>query len=303
MTAALHETPSFEAIVATSERVAWKLDDVLSPREELDFGRPMLPESLAETHGSGLLEAREALVLNHIRSHGYLATFGLVEEFILPYVLHHVDDRAAEELAETRALLAFATEEAKHIELFRRFAAAFTRGFGRPCPVIGPAEAIAQEVLGRDPLAVGLLILHIEWMTQAHYKDVVRDTEELEPAFRRLLHMHYLEEAQHARIDEWLVLKQASERTACEREQAIHGYLDLVGFFEAGFRDQAELDVATLEQVLQARLLPKHRRRLVEQQHRSLCRTYLRAGAHHPRVLAVADSVHPGSSALLRERV
>ncbi len=34
----------------------------------------------------GFLSAREKLLLNHIRAHGYLSMFGLVEEFILPFI-------------------------------------------------------------------------------------------------------------------------------------------------------------------------------------------------------------------------
>ena len=44
-----------------------------------------------------------------------------------------------------RALLNFAAEEAKHIQLFKRFHAAFTAGFGHECAVIGPPEAVAAR--------------------------------------------------------------------------------------------------------------------------------------------------------------
>ena len=54
-----------------------------------------------------------------------------------------------------RALLNFAGEEAKHIHLFKRFHAAFVRGFPVEPQLIGPSEAIGAEVLRHDPLAVG----------------------------------------------------------------------------------------------------------------------------------------------------
>ena len=78
------------------------------------------------------------------------------------------------------AIMQFGEEEAKHIALFERFAEAFEFGFGSACEVIGPAADICDQVLAEDPLAVGLLTLHIEWMTQEHYTAGVRGREEIE---------------------------------------------------------------------------------------------------------------------------
>jgi len=36
------------------------------------------------------LTSQEKLLFNQIRGYGYLYTFGMVEEFILPFVLDHV---------------------------------------------------------------------------------------------------------------------------------------------------------------------------------------------------------------------
>ena len=44
-----------------------------------------------------------------------------------------------------RAMLQFAAEEAKHIQLFKRFHDTFTAGFGHECEVIGPPEAMADD--------------------------------------------------------------------------------------------------------------------------------------------------------------
>src|SRR5690606_38236453 len=112
---------------------------------------------------------RERCILNQIRGHEYLAIFGLVEEFILPFVLDHARPQLSGDDARVRALLNFAGEEAKHIELFKRFHKRFTDSFGTECALIGPPEAVAAEVLRHDPLSVALAILQIEWMTQRHY--------------------------------------------------------------------------------------------------------------------------------------
>jgi hypothetical protein len=151
----MYRTFSYDGVLAASQRATWQLDDVLPPDAELDFSRPFLPEALARTAHSGLASG-ECLVLNQIQGHEYLALFGLVEEFILPFVLDHARPLLNGDDHRVRALLQFAGEEAKHIHLFRRFAATFTRGFSEHCPVIGPAEDIGRAVLAHRPLSVAL---------------------------------------------------------------------------------------------------------------------------------------------------
>ncbi|MEX0804382.1 MAG: hypothetical protein WD688_13860 [Candidatus Binatia bacterium] len=46
--------------------------------------------------------------------------FGLVEEFILPYVVDHARPQLSGDDYRVRVLLQFAGEEAKHIHLFKR---------------------------------------------------------------------------------------------------------------------------------------------------------------------------------------
>ena len=111
------------------------------------------------------LTPAEKTTLNQIRGHEYLAMFGLVEEFILPYVVDHARPQLSGDDYRVRALLGFAGEEAKHIHLFKRFREEFEEGFGSKCEFIGPAEDVTKFVLSHSPLGVAFAILHIEWMT------------------------------------------------------------------------------------------------------------------------------------------
>ena len=120
------------------------------------------------------------------------------------------------------ALLQFAGEEAKHVHLFKLFCEEFEKGFGDKPAVIGPPEAIAQAILAHDPLAVALTILHIEWMTQRHYQESVKDDQELDPQFKSLLKHHWMEEAQHAKLDT-LVVEALSEGRAMEDRDGDRG--------------------------------------------------------------------------------
>lgn len=288
--------PNYLSALRSAERVNWNLDAVLPPDGAFDFERDFLPETLAATHELAFFSATERRLLNQIRAHGYLAMFGLVEEFILPYVLDRVTARAQADLHEVRALLGFAAEEAKHIELFRRFGEAFERGFGHACGTLGPPAALREHVLGHSELGVGLLILHIEWMTQQHYVEMVRGDEELESSFRRLLHQHWLEESQHARIDGWIVESLASTCAPEARALAFEEYRALLAFFDAGLGTQVELDLDAWQRASGRVLSEGERARFIESQLAAQRRTYLGAGVRHPRVRGAIERMLPSAA-------
>jgi hypothetical protein len=293
---------SYPAVLtAAGKRAAWQIEDVLPAGAQLDFARPLMPEALARvTTLPGLSEA-ERRVLNHIRGHEYLSIFGLVEEFILPFVLDHVREGpgmrhfGADE--RTRALLQFASEEAKHIALFQRFHAAFTAGFGTDCGVIGPPEAIAAEVLRHPPLSVALLILQIEWMTQSHYLSSVRDDGALDPLFASLLRHHWIEEAQHAKLDTLIVEALAAGMDEAAIAAAVDGYLEIGAFFDSGMKAQAELNLAAFERAIGRTLGRGEREALLTQQHQALRWTYLGSGMTHPNFAATLGALSPAARA------
>src|SRR5689334_15585612 len=160
---------SYQNILAASERINWRVEDIIGGDKHLDFTRPFMPDALANVNGLAFLSAEEKRVLNQIRAHEYLSMFGLVEEFILPYAVAHAAEQLSGDDYRVRALLGFAGEEAKHIHLFKQFRKEFAQGFGSPCEFIGPPEDVKKFVLSHSPLGVGIAILHIEWITLRHY--------------------------------------------------------------------------------------------------------------------------------------
>lgn len=290
---------SYETALAAAERVSFRLEDVLDEAAHFDFAKPFLPEALARTEQLTLLPAGERLLLNQVRGHSYLCLFGLVEEFILPFVLDHARADLSGDV-RTRALLTFATEEAKHIQLFERFRACFAQGFGTPCQAIGPAAAIARAVLSHGPLSVSLLILHIEWMTQRHYVESVHDEQSLEPRFKSLLKHHWLEEAQHSKLDTLMVEQLASQLTPRQIRAAIEEYVEICGQLADLLDNQLDLDLASLERAT-GRPLPEHERTSVRDvQRRSLRWTFLGSGMTHPNFLSTVDAITPGGAARVR---
>jgi hypothetical protein len=105
---------SFKDCLQRAERITWRVEDLIGGDKTLDFSMPFLPESLARTAELPFLSADEKRMLNQIRGHAYLAIFGLVEEFVLPFVVEHASPYLTGEEYRARAYLEFAAEEAKH---------------------------------------------------------------------------------------------------------------------------------------------------------------------------------------------
>ena len=292
---------NYPAILAASSRASWEIEDVIPAGARLDFARPFMPEALARTAGIAGLSDDEKRILNQIRGHDYLSIFGLVEEFILPFVLDHARPQLNGDDERVRALLNFASEEAKHIHLFKRFHAAFTADFGHDCGVIGPAEAVAAEVLRHDPLSVALVILMIEWMTQSHYVESVKDDADLDPLFKSLLRHHWMEEAQHAKLDTLMVETLAEGRSAQELANAIDGFFAIGLYLDAGIRAQAELNLKAFEGAVGRTFDAEAREAIVAQQHQALRWTYLGSGMVHPKFRATLGAISPEGLARIDE--
>ena len=287
----MYQDFNFKDVLATSVRAAWQIEDVLPESAELDFGRKFLPEALARTDVAPGLAGEQRKILNQIRGHEYLTIFGLVEEFILPFVLDHARPQLNGNDDRVRALLNFAGEEAKHIHLFKLFHKRFTDSFGTDCGVIGPPEAVAAKVLGHDPLAVALLILHIEWMTQQHFLGSIRDDGDLDPLFKSLMKHHWMEEAQHAKLDTLMVSALAEGRDEAGIQKAIDEYLEIGLFFDEAFKAQAGLNVEALEKATGDAIDPEVRPALIEQQHQAIRWTYLGTGMTHPKFVATLKAL------------
>jgi len=279
-------TYNYQETLATSVKVNWQVEDIIGGDKRLDFSRPFMPDSLARVNSMDFLNREEKILLNQIRGYGYLYTFGVVEEFILPFVLDHARPQLNEDDYRTRALLQFASEEAKHIHLFRKFAKEFKDGFVTNCETIGPPEDIAQAVLSHGSLGIALVILGIEWMTQKHYLESVRDDSELDPQFKSLLRHHWMEEAQHTKLDTLMVQALTDNRPAAEIERGVTDYAAIGGLIDGGLQQQVEFDLQALERAAGRTLNETERQQFRSIQRQALRWTYLGSGMTHPNFLA-----------------
>jgi hypothetical protein len=299
----LHQTYSFADTLAAQERITWRVEDLIGPDKPFDFSKQFLPESLARVRQLDFLSPQEQRTLNQIRAHGYLYMFGLVEEFILPFVMDHTRGRLGlgDSDHRVRAFLEFAAEEAKHIHLFNQFREEFRRGFKTECEVIGPVDAICKAVLSHDPLAVALVILQIEWMTQRHYIDSVKDDQSLDSRFKDLLKHHWMEEAQHAKLDTMMVQSLAEGRSEAEISAAIDDYLKIGGMVDGGLQQQVQFDLAVLERLSGRKLNPAEVEKFKQHQLQALRWTFLGSGMTHDNFIATLKALGGNAAARIAE--
>jgi hypothetical protein len=292
---------TYKDALKAPQKVNWRIEDIIGGDKKLDFTKPFMPERLAQVDQMTYLSPGERRTLNQIRGNAYLNIFGLVEEFILPFVIDHARPRLEGDDYRVRAFLQFASEEAKHIHLFKRFREEFERGFGVECAVIGPPSEIARAVLGHHPLAVAITILHIEWMTQRHYLDSIKGDQTLCAQFKSLLRHQWMEEAQHARLDTLMVEALAASMSQQEIEKAIGEYIEIGGFIDGGLGQQVEFDLESFTRATGRSLSESERERAIEAQIRANRYTYLVSGMTHPNFLATIDNIHPAGRARIEE--
>jgi hypothetical protein len=291
----------WEPVIDSSERVAWTIDSVLPPEARFDLRRPLLPDSLANVAGIRCLNEAERLTLNHIRGNAYLYLFSFVEEYIIATAVRHASAEVFGDHQALRALLRFAEEEVKHQDMFRRAVRLFEQTFGHKCEVLPNPEAVAEVILRHSPMAVLLITLHLEIMTQAHFVESFRQgaADELDPLFRQLLRHHWLEEAQHAQIDVLELRKLAADATPELRKQAFDDYLAIVGALDGLLCQQAANDVATLARVLGRSFSEGDQREILESQSSAYRRTFIGLALASPRFILEVERLAPESASKL----
>jgi hypothetical protein len=294
-------TYNYQETLTASVKANWRVEDIIGGDKRLDFTRPFMPDSLARVNSLEFLSEDEKILLNQIRGYGYLYTFGLVEEFILPFVLDHVRPHLNEDDYRTRALLQFAGEEAKHIQLFRKFAEEFKEGFVTFCETIGPAEEIGKAVLSHGPLGVALIILGIEWATQKHYLESIRDDNELDPQFKSLLRHHWIEEAQHTKLDTLMLQVLTDNLTSAQIEKGVSDYASIAALFDGGLKQQVEFDMQALQRATEHTLNEAEQEQFRSLQLQALRWTYLGSAMTHPKFLTTVGEFSPSVRKQLEE--
>ncbi len=287
---------TYQECLDNSKRVSWLEDDVLADKN-FDFSKRFLPNRLTGVDEIGCLNDNEKLLLNQIMGNAYCHIFAFVEEFIIPTVTEEAMKDVYGDEVRARSLLRFAEEEFKHQELFRRSVDLFGQGFSVECDLIPGREEVAKVVRSKSKLAVMLLTAIIEWFTQLHYIEHVRDESNLDGLFRDLLRYHWLEEAQHAKMDTLLIGEVAEELSLEEREAAVDEVIELGGAVDGLLAQQIGMNIAALEKATGRTFTDAEKDEITTNTQRACRWTFLVSGLQHPNIVrAVGELTTEGSA-------
>jgi hypothetical protein len=238
------ETARYARCIDASKRIRWEIErDVIRGRR-FDFSQRFLPEGLARIGGLEFLWPDERRLLSQIQGRTYANMFGLVERFIGAKMLeisraHWFGDQVALE-----ALVRFADEELKHQALFRRVEELSAEGMPDGYHFVPEPNAVAQAVMAASTWSVLALTCHIELFTQVHYRQSLEPDSELSPLYKDVFLFHWLEESQHAIVDELEWKRENAQLTPAQRDAAVGDLIGLVGAVDAIVQAQAGADTA-----------------------------------------------------------
>jgi hypothetical protein len=218
-------------------------------------------------------------------------------------VLEQLRRMGYDDIYAAQALLCFAEEESKHIHLFRRFAEEFELSFGTPCACIGPTRGITDAILKHSPLGILFITLHFEWMTQSHYLESIRDNkaDNLDPQFCSMLKHHWMEEAQHTKMDTLLVNQLTSQMSSQEIEAGIEDYLAIVKMLDEELMTQVQLDLESLSKATGRTFTDAEKQEIQTTQEQSYRWAFLCAGITHPNFVKILTKLSQTGQARVTE--
>jgi len=243
------ESARYARIIKASKRVRWDIDaDVIRGRS-FDFSQKFLPDALAKMDGFPFLDADERRLMSQVQGRTYAYIFGLVERFISVKILelsgqHWLGDQVALE-----ALVRFSDEELKHQELFRRIESMVAAGMPGGYRQVADPNDVARAVLASSTWAVLALTCNIELFTQAHYQQSIEPDVNLSPVWKDVFKYHWMEEVQHAMLDELEWVREHHRLTERQRDQAVDDLIGLVGAVDGILQAQSAADAAYFTQL------------------------------------------------------
>lgn len=166
--------------------------------------------------------------------------------------------------------------------LFREVRSAVDDTLGVRLELLPGARDVARVVLGKNTGATLLLISVIEWFTQLHYLTCFKDDSGVDPFTRHIFRSHWLEEAQHAKLDHLETVRAFAGMSAAEKDQAVDDLIELVGAVDGLLQTQTDLDVQNFERA-RDRALDAGGRRAVRAAVLAAKRyTFIESGVTHP---------------------
>ncbi len=236
------QTARYARTIKASKRVRWDIDHDVMRGRDFDLRDTFLPDGLSLADRLEFLSAGERRLMSQVQGRTYAYIFGLVERFIGAKVLelsgrHWLGDQVALE-----ALVRFSDEEIKHQELFRRIEHMLEASMPVGYEKVAEPNDVARAVLGKSTWSVLALTSMIELFVQAHYEQSIGPQADISPLWKDVFKYHWMDEAQHAVVDELEWVSEDRRITLRQREQAVDDLIELAGAVDGILQAQAAAD-------------------------------------------------------------
>jgi len=123
----------------------------------------------------------------------------------------------------------------------------------------------------------------------------------LDPLFRQMLKHHWLEEAQHAKIDVLELERLAADASPELREESIDDYIKIVGALDGLLGQQAANDVASLSKILGRKFTEVEHREIMDAQVDAYRRTFVGLGLWSPAFRSEVERLSPAGARRIAE--
>lgn len=229
------------AIVA-SKRARWSIDaDVIRDRT-FDRSEKFLPDALSLVNELEFLDDPARVFFSQVQGRTYANVFGLVERFVNTKVLELAGRYALGDQIALEALVRFSDEELKHQELFRRIEALAAESMPEGYSFAPDPNQVARVVLQKSTWSVLALTCLIELFTQVHYKQSIEPDARLSPLYKDVFRFHWMEEGQHAVLDELEWVSEDARLGPAARDYAVSDLVDLVAAVDGILQGQSAAD-------------------------------------------------------------
>jgi len=271
--------------IKASKRVRWDIDADVFRGRTFDFRRKFLPDGLTKVNDLEFLTADEKRAMSHVQGRSYACLFGLVERFISAKTLELTGKHVLGDQVALEGLVRFSDEELKHQELFRRIETAIASHMPGGYALIADANEVARTVLNKSTWAVLALTCHIELFTQAHYRESIERDDELSDLYRDIFRFHWLEECQHAIMDEIEWTREDRALTAADRDIAVDDFISLLRMLDEVVSAQSSADAGYFMRLCERCFSPDEQKEIRNTMLRAYRWQYLVSGAQHPHFI------------------
>jgi hypothetical protein len=220
-----------------------------------------------------------------VQGRSYASIFGVLERFISTKTLEIAIRYGLGDQIALEGLVRFSDEEIKHQELFRRIETALGAKMPGGYVLVADANEVARTVLGRSSWAVLAMTCHVELFTQVHYRESIERDEELSDLYRDVFRFHWLEECQHAVMDEIEWCREDRALSPEARDAAVDDLIALIGGLDHLLQGQSAADAGYFMRLCERTFSPAEQHAIRETVLRAYRWQYIASGTQHPHFM------------------